>query len=63
MLAVPQEEEEEEEEEEETSEGGEDAAEEKAVLEVGGLRHLSEEKAAEAMLCFDWHVLSEVCYP
>ena len=33
------------------------------MLEVGGLRHLSEEKAAEAMLCFDWHVLSEVCYP
>ena len=33
------------------------------MLEVGGLRHQSEEKAAEAMLCFDWHALSEVCYP
>ena len=47
----------EEEDEEQKTSGGEDDV----VVEAGGLRRqLPEGTASEAMLRFDWHVLSEV---
>ena len=53
--------EEEDEEEEKTSRGEGRAAQDDVGLEAGGQRrHLLDETASEALLSFDWHVLSEV---